>query len=73
MHAFCEDAQALGARMVAGGRAPRDPKNGFFWSPTVIADIPDQAKAMTQEPFGPLALVAALHDTRRSAATGQRA
>jgi succinate-semialdehyde dehydrogenase/glutarate-semialdehyde dehydrogenase len=57
MHAFCEDAQAVGARVVAGGRAPKKLKNGFFWSPTVIADIPDHAKAMTQEPFGPLTLV----------------
>jgi succinate-semialdehyde dehydrogenase/glutarate-semialdehyde dehydrogenase len=57
MHAFCEDAQARGARMLAGGRAPREQKAGFFWSPTVIADIPDDAQAMTQEPFGPLALL----------------
>jgi succinate-semialdehyde dehydrogenase/glutarate-semialdehyde dehydrogenase len=57
MHEFCEDAQAKGSRILAGGRAPRDLKAGFFWSPTVITDIPDHARAMTQEPFGPLALV----------------
>lgn len=58
MHEFCEDALALGARILTGGHAPKEQRNGFFWSPTVIADISDHAKAMTQEPFGPLALVA---------------
>jgi succinate-semialdehyde dehydrogenase/glutarate-semialdehyde dehydrogenase len=57
MHDFCEDAEARGARIVAGGHAPKDAKRGYFWSPTVIAQIPDDARAMTQEPFGPLALV----------------
>lgn len=57
MHEFCDDATAVGARIVAGGRPPAGVGRGFFWSPTVIADIPQHAKAMTLEPFGPLALV----------------
>lgn len=57
MHEFCEDAVAKGARILAGGRPPREHREGFFWSPTIIAEVPEHAKAMTQEPFGPLALV----------------
>src|SRR5690606_32568538 len=57
MHALCEDAVARGARVVAGGREPAGLGGGFFWQPTVIADLPDDAMAMTREPFGPLALV----------------
>lgn len=57
MEGFCSDALARGARVVCGGAAPRHPGDGFFWMPTVLADVPDDAAAMTQEPFGPLALV----------------
>src|SRR5690606_21149430 len=57
MENFCEDARAQGSRILTGGQAPGGPEPGHFWSPTVIADIPDHALAMTQEPFGPLALV----------------
>ena len=28
---------------------------GYFYEPTVITDVPDDSKIMTQEPFGPLA------------------
>jgi succinate-semialdehyde dehydrogenase/glutarate-semialdehyde dehydrogenase len=39
---------------------PRGPaevfsKPGFFFQPTVITDVPDDSKIMTEEPFGPLA------------------
>ncbi len=57
MHAFCSDAVARGARALCGGAAPERPRQGFFWMPTVLADVPDDAAAMIQEPFGPLALV----------------
>jgi succinate-semialdehyde dehydrogenase / glutarate-semialdehyde dehydrogenase len=57
MHALCEDAATRGARIVAGGCTPPGQRGGYFWQPTVIADISDDAMAMTREPFGPLALV----------------
>lgn len=57
MDNFCEDARAQGSRILTGGQAPGGLEQGHFWAPTVIADIPDHALAMTQEPFGPLALV----------------
>src|SRR5690606_38480961 len=30
---------------------------GYFFTPALLADVPDAAKAMRHEPFGPLALV----------------
>jgi succinate-semialdehyde dehydrogenase/glutarate-semialdehyde dehydrogenase len=37
--------------------APRLGDNGYDVPPTVLADVPDDAPAMREEPFGPLALL----------------
>ncbi|NUZ07707.1 NAD-dependent succinate-semialdehyde dehydrogenase [Piscinibacter koreensis] len=57
MRAFCADAVDRGGRVVSGGKVPAGRDAGWFWAPTVIADVPDDARAMVEEPFGPLALV----------------
>jgi succinate-semialdehyde dehydrogenase/glutarate-semialdehyde dehydrogenase len=49
-----EDARAKGAKVLAGGE-PGD--GGYFYKPTVLADVPIEADVMSQEPFGPLALM----------------
>ncbi|HKU15119.1 MAG TPA: NAD-dependent succinate-semialdehyde dehydrogenase [Steroidobacteraceae bacterium] len=49
------DAKAKGARVLAGGE--RLGKSGYFFPVTVLADVPDDAQAMHEEPFGPLALI----------------
>lgn len=54
MEALVADAVNRGARIAAGGR--RLGNKGFFYAPTVLADVPPDANAMTIEPFGPLAL-----------------
>ena len=53
--ALVEDARSRGARVLAGGEAEQG--SGFFFQPTVIADLSLDAKAMNDEPFGPLALI----------------
>lgn len=55
MERFVEDAKRRGAKVLLGG----DPISGkgFFFPPTVITDLPDDAMLMTQEPFGPVAPV----------------
>ncbi len=53
MDAFVGDARARGAKIATGGR--RRGNQGYFYEPTVITDVPDDAQVMTQEPFGPLA------------------
>ena len=55
MEALIGDATAQGARLVTGGK--RLDNEGFFFAPTILAEVPVSAKAMNEEPFGPLALV----------------
>jgi succinate-semialdehyde dehydrogenase/glutarate-semialdehyde dehydrogenase len=49
---FVEDADARGAKMLAGGH--RMGEKGNFFEPTVVEDPPEDSKLMTQEPFGPI-------------------
>ena len=42
-----------GARLDTGGR--RIGNEGFFFEPTVLSDVPDSARIMRDEPFGPVA------------------
>jgi len=53
--ALVDDARSRGARVLAGGE--RGEASGFFFPPTVLADVPLDARAMNDEPFGPLALM----------------
>lgn len=55
MESLVADARAKGARVVAGGS--RIGNRGYFFPLTVLADVPDDARAMQEEPFGPLALL----------------
>ena len=53
MEAIVNDAKSRGGKVAAGGS--RHGNQGFFFQPTVLTDIPDDSKIMTQEPFGPIA------------------
>jgi succinate-semialdehyde dehydrogenase/glutarate-semialdehyde dehydrogenase len=55
MGRLIEDAEAHGATRTAGGERRGDA--GFFWEPTVLADVPLEAAIMNEEPFGPVALM----------------
>ena len=57
--ALVEDARAKGARVMAGGEAG---KGGFFFSPTLLADVPLDADIMNNEPFGPVAVSRSFKD-----------
>lgn len=48
-----DDAVAKGARLATGGK--RVGNRGYFYAPTVLCDVPDNADVMTVEPFGPIA------------------
>jgi succinate-semialdehyde dehydrogenase/glutarate-semialdehyde dehydrogenase len=50
-----QDAVGKGARALVGGHA-RDGA-GYFYDPTVLADIPDDASLLKEEIFGPVAPV----------------
>ena len=51
--ALVADAKAKGARVLAGGERG---DGGFFFQPTLLADVPDSADIMANEPFGPVAV-----------------
>ncbi len=50
-----KDAVAHGATLNTGGKAIDGP--GFFYQPTVLSNVPDTARIMNEEPFGPVALI----------------
>jgi succinate-semialdehyde dehydrogenase / glutarate-semialdehyde dehydrogenase len=52
-----EDAVQRGARLLCGGR--RMPRRGFFFEPTVLADVPVESTCLHQEIFAPIAPVTA--------------
>lgn len=51
--ALVQDAVEQGAKLRLGGHA-LDGK-GYFYAPTVLADVPETARLMSEEPFGPIA------------------
>ncbi|MBX3666035.1 MAG: aldehyde dehydrogenase family protein, partial [Burkholderiales bacterium] len=60
MESLVLDATSKGARLLAGGRRLRE--CGYYFPLTVLADVPDSALAMNQEPFGPLAMINPVDD-----------
>jgi succinate-semialdehyde dehydrogenase / glutarate-semialdehyde dehydrogenase len=54
MQDMIADAQSHGAKLAHGG-APMG-NNGYFWQPTVLTDVPNSARIMNAEPFGPIAV-----------------
>ncbi len=52
--ALVDDAVAKGAKLGSGGASDGD---GFFYKPTVLSDVPIEADIMSNEPFGPVALI----------------
>jgi aspartate-semialdehyde dehydrogenase len=59
-----EDALAKGARLLCGGGIHA--AGPLFFEPTVLADVPNDAKIMHEETFGPVAAIAAF-DTEEEA------
>ncbi|MEA2850022.1 MAG: succinate-semialdehyde dehydrogenase / glutarate-semialdehyde dehydrogenase, partial [Rhodospirillaceae bacterium] len=60
MDAFVSDAIAKGAKIKTGGQ--RKGNKGYFYEPTVMTDVPLNAKIMNEEPFGPLAPISPFKD-----------
>lgn len=55
IEAFVADAQAKGGKVQAGGK--RIGNQGNFYEPTVLTDVPETARIMNEEPFGPVAVM----------------
>ncbi|MES2051467.1 MAG: NAD-dependent succinate-semialdehyde dehydrogenase [Pseudomonadota bacterium] len=61
MHSLVADARSRGAELLCGGDAL--PRDGFFFAPTVLAGVPDDARLMSEEPFGPVVPVTRFKST----------
>ncbi|WP_127900359.1 NAD-dependent succinate-semialdehyde dehydrogenase [Solirhodobacter olei] len=57
---FVADAVAKGARLCLGGELPKG--LGYFYPPTVLADVPDTADCVRDEIFGPVAAIQTFTD-----------
>ena len=55
MHEFTQDAVKRGATVMSGGE--RIGNEGNFWQPTILSDVPLDAKVFNDEPFGPMAAI----------------
>jgi succinate-semialdehyde dehydrogenase/glutarate-semialdehyde dehydrogenase len=55
MTEFTQDAVKRGATVMSGGE--RIGSEGNFWQPTILADVPLDAKVFNDEPFGPMAAI----------------
>jgi succinate-semialdehyde dehydrogenase/glutarate-semialdehyde dehydrogenase len=52
---FVNDAVDKGAKLETGGK--RIGNMGYFFEPTVLTDVPMEARIMNEEPFGPVAAI----------------
>ena len=60
MEELVADAVARGAKVVTGGH--RLDRPGYFFAPTVLIGVPADARVLYEEPFGPIAPIAAFAD-----------
>lgn len=70
MAEFQEDAVAKGATVLTGGARIGDAGN--YWAPTVLADVPLEAKLFNEEPFGPVAGIRGYDDLNEAIAEANR-
>jgi succinate-semialdehyde dehydrogenase / glutarate-semialdehyde dehydrogenase len=61
METLVGDALEKGAKAATGGK--RIGNAGNFFEPTVLTDVPKNARIMTEEPFGPVAIMMRFKDT----------
>src|SRR3982074_2241673 len=66
MIAFVEDATRKGANIVTGGPGPD--RKGFFFQPTLLTDVADNASVLNDEIFGPIAPVQRFSSTEEAIA-----
>jgi acyl-CoA reductase-like NAD-dependent aldehyde dehydrogenase len=62
VHGFVSDAVEAGATLLAGGRAPERPAEGFYYLPTVLDGVSRESRAVSEEIFGPVLTVERFED-----------
>jgi len=61
-----DEASKDGGRVVTGGQAPE--RRGYFYTPTVLDDVPPTAAILDEEIFGPVAPIVRFADTDQAIA-----
>jgi succinate-semialdehyde dehydrogenase/glutarate-semialdehyde dehydrogenase len=61
MEALINDAQEKGGKVQTGGK--RIGNQGNYFEPTVLTDVPESARIMNEEPFGPVAVMMRFKET----------
>ncbi len=59
---FVERAKAAGARVLTGGRVPKDHPEGYYYEPTVIAGADQKSEIIQKEVFGPVLTINPFQD-----------
>jgi succinyl-CoA reductase len=62
MERLVADARDRDAKVLAGGRRPSGRSEGTFYAPTVLDEVPEAARVLHEEPFGPIAPVVRIAD-----------
>jgi len=62
MDSLIADARGRSAIVLAGGRRSAGGSGGNFYDPTVLDQVPEDARALREEPFGPLAPIVRFSD-----------
>ncbi len=70
MAEFAQDAIQRGAKVAHGGERIGDAGN--FWQPTVLTDVPLEARVFNDEPFGPMAAVRGFNTLEEAIAESNR-
>jgi succinate-semialdehyde dehydrogenase/glutarate-semialdehyde dehydrogenase len=65
-----DDATARGAKVLVGGQ--RVDGRGYFFEPTVLAGVPDDARLLDEEIFGPVAPIATFSSDEQALAAANR-
>ena len=70
LESLIDDAKKHGAKVeLEGGRFGNQ---GFFFKPSVLSNVPTEARIMSEEPFGPVALMASFTDVDEALAEANR-
>ncbi|MFF0516749.1 NAD-dependent succinate-semialdehyde dehydrogenase [Streptomyces sp. NPDC004250] len=67
MEHLTADAVARGAKVLTGGE--RLDRPGYYFAPTVLTEVPEDAELMSDEPFGPLVPIVSFSDLDEALAT----
>ncbi|HWA51082.1 MAG TPA: NAD-dependent succinate-semialdehyde dehydrogenase [Dongiaceae bacterium] len=70
LEGMIQDAVKRGAELRTGGN--RIGNRGYFFEPTVLTGVPKEARAMNEEPFGPVALISSFKEHEEAMAEANR-